>query len=275
VHNIVVGRSENLAYLAKRQVSGPHMLTTHSERFLTPSKHPRIIGQLQMFEVRLRVSPRRINKPCRLLRRVPGLPSFIRGYMARNQETTDGPDRRVSQLECNDMQPPLSAPVGAVYRVVRSSVGAPPASAKATSTSSLSGQVTGQKDTAVRGADTRLTDTSTNTPLTTAAHEVGLYSLLNVLSGAYRIIFSKSDFTFTMWPPRRQRSARPLRSGYRELHGFLMADLASGVTLENPEEQFARGSILGSFPAFNAVRNRNHLDAGTTTAPAKAESSGQ
>jgi hypothetical protein len=65
---------------------------------------------------------------------------------------------------------------------------------QATSSSSISGQVTDQQGAVIPGTEIKLIDPSTNTTLSASANEAGRYIFLNVLSGKYAITFSKTGF---------------------------------------------------------------------------------
>jgi len=79
--------------------------------------------------------------------------------------------------------------------VVLLSISAIPAWSQATSTSTVTGQVTDQQNAAIVGADVRLVDTQTNSARTTSSNETGRYVFVNVPSGTYNITVSKSGFT--------------------------------------------------------------------------------
>ena len=74
------------------------------------------------------------------------------------------------------------------------SISAMPAWSQATSTSTVTGQVTDQQNAAIVGAEVRLVDTATNSPRTTSSNETGRYVFVNVPSGTYNIIFAKPGF---------------------------------------------------------------------------------
>ena len=61
-----------------------------------------------------------------------------------------------------------------------------PAWSQATSTRTVTGQVTDQQSAAIVGADVRLVDASTNTVRTTSSNETGRYVFVNVSSGTYK-----------------------------------------------------------------------------------------
>ena len=65
---------------------------------------------------------------------------------------------------------------------------------QATSTSTVTGQVTDQQSAAILGAEVILIDTSTSTSRTTATNITGRYVFVNVPSGTYTVIFSKTGF---------------------------------------------------------------------------------
>jgi hypothetical protein len=71
---------------------------------------------------------------------------------------------------------------------------APPAWAQATSTSSVTGQVTDQQNAAIPGAEVKLIDTATTSTLTTTTNEAGRYIFINVSPGIYDITISRSGF---------------------------------------------------------------------------------
>lgn len=70
-----------------------------------------------------------------------------------------------------------------------------PAWPQATSTSTVTGQVTDPQGAAVLGAEVNLTDTATGAARTTTANETGRYVFVNVPSGVYNITFQKQGFT--------------------------------------------------------------------------------
>ena len=70
-----------------------------------------------------------------------------------------------------------------------------PAWPQATSTSTVTGQVTDQQNAAIVGAEVRLIDTATSSTLTTSTNETGRYIFVNVASGVYNVQFSKTGFT--------------------------------------------------------------------------------
>ena len=72
---------------------------------------------------------------------------------------------------------------------------APLAKSQATSSSTVSGQVTDQQGAAIVGVAIQMTEPTTNTTLTTSSNDVGRYVIVNVPSGTYTITFSKSGFS--------------------------------------------------------------------------------
>src|SRR5579862_4057421 len=70
-----------------------------------------------------------------------------------------------------------------------------PAWAQATSTASVSGQVTDPQGAAIVGATVQMVEPNTNSNLTTQSNDVGRYIFVNVPSGTYSMTFSKSGFT--------------------------------------------------------------------------------
>jgi len=71
----------------------------------------------------------------------------------------------------------------------------PTAWPQATSTSTISGQVTDEQNAAIVGAEVRITDPSTGTERTTTTNETGRYVVVNVSPGTYAITVGKSGFT--------------------------------------------------------------------------------
>jgi hypothetical protein len=70
-----------------------------------------------------------------------------------------------------------------------------PAWSQTSSTGGVSGQVTDQQSAAIAGAQVKLTDTSTNSALTTLTNDTGRYTFVNVPPGTYDIGFSKTGFS--------------------------------------------------------------------------------
>jgi hypothetical protein len=71
---------------------------------------------------------------------------------------------------------------------------APPAWSQATTSSSVTGQVTDAQNAAIPGVDVRLVDTGTGNTQSTLTNEAGRYIFVNVSSGLYSLTFSKSGF---------------------------------------------------------------------------------
>ena len=80
---------------------------------------------------------------------------------------------------------------------------------QATSTSTVTGQVTDQQNAAIVGAEVRLIDTETGSARTTSTNETGRYVFVNVPSGTYNVIFGKAGFTSQMVMRRVHRSDPP------------------------------------------------------------------
>jgi hypothetical protein len=74
------------------------------------------------------------------------------------------------------------------------SLGATPAWSQATSSSTVTGTVTDQQNAAIPGVEVRLVDVSTNTTRTTSTNDTGRYIFVDVPSGLYNVIFSKTGF---------------------------------------------------------------------------------
>ena len=72
---------------------------------------------------------------------------------------------------------------------------APLAMPQATSTATVSGQVTDQQGAVIAGASVQLREPTANTTLSTVSNEVGRYVVVNVPSGTYTMTFSKPGFT--------------------------------------------------------------------------------
>src|SRR5579864_359154 len=66
---------------------------------------------------------------------------------------------------------------------------------QATSTSTVSGQVTDQQGALIVGAAVKMSESASNTTLSTTSNDAGRYVFVNVPSGTYTIAFSKSGFT--------------------------------------------------------------------------------
>src|SRR6516225_2001276 len=66
---------------------------------------------------------------------------------------------------------------------------------QATSTSSISGQVTDQQGAAVPGTEIKLIDPATKTAMTATANDAGRYIFLNIPSGTFAITFTKTGFS--------------------------------------------------------------------------------
>ena len=73
-------------------------------------------------------------------------------------------------------------------------LGAVPVWPQATSTSTVTGQVTDQQAALVPATQVTLTDKSTSTARTTSSNETGRYVFINVPSGTYDLTFSKPGF---------------------------------------------------------------------------------
>src|SRR5215472_10729800 len=84
--------------------------------------------------------------------------------------------------------------LGLVCLGALSSLGALPAWSQATSTNTITGQVTDPSNAAIAGAEVKLIDTSTNIALTTVTNETGRYIFVNVPSGTYNLAFTKTGF---------------------------------------------------------------------------------
>src|SRR6266478_5382257 len=70
-----------------------------------------------------------------------------------------------------------------------------PAWAQATSTGTVSGQVTDEQNAAIPDAEVVMTDTSTNTARTTTTNASGRYVFVNVPPGVYNVRASKTGFS--------------------------------------------------------------------------------
>ncbi len=70
-----------------------------------------------------------------------------------------------------------------------------PAWPQATSSASVTGQVTDQQGAAIVGADVKLIDLATNTELSTTTNEAGRYVFVNVHSGTYNLTIGKAGFS--------------------------------------------------------------------------------
>jgi hypothetical protein len=74
------------------------------------------------------------------------------------------------------------------------SLGASPAFSQATSSTSVSGQVTDQQGAAMPGVEVKLIDPSTNSTQTTSTNSDGRYLFANVNPATYTIVFNKAGF---------------------------------------------------------------------------------
>src|SRR5689334_13368044 len=81
---------------------------------------------------------------------------------------------------------------GLVFAVLGAS---PARSQTASSTATVSGQVTDATNAAVVGAVIRLTDPTTNSSLTTRSNQAGRFIVVNVPSAAYDITINKQGFS--------------------------------------------------------------------------------
>ncbi len=72
--------------------------------------------------------------------------------------------------------------------------GAIPAWSQATSSASVTGQVTDQQGAAVAGAEVKLIDLATNAELNTTTNDAGRYVFVNVHSGTYNLTISRPGF---------------------------------------------------------------------------------
>jgi hypothetical protein len=87
--------------------------------------------------------------------------------------------------------------IGLIISVVLVTSGINRASAQATSTTTVTGQVTDQQGAAIAGVEVKLIDPTTNTVLTTSTNSGGRYVFVNASSGTYSVIFSKAGFATT------------------------------------------------------------------------------
>src|SRR5579871_5805455 len=67
--------------------------------------------------------------------------------------------------------------------------------AQATSTGTVSGQVTDPQGAVVAAAEVRLVDAQTNTSRSTTTNDVGRYTFVNVEPGAYDVSVTKEGFS--------------------------------------------------------------------------------
>ncbi len=74
------------------------------------------------------------------------------------------------------------------------SLGAASAWAQATSTGTVSGQVTDQKNALIPGVDVNLLDVATNAPRVSVTNDAGRYTFVNVSPGTYDLSFSLKGF---------------------------------------------------------------------------------
>ncbi|MBO0798691.1 MAG: carboxypeptidase regulatory-like domain-containing protein, partial [Blastocatellia bacterium] len=82
-------------------------------------------------------------------------------------------------------------------------LGSPSIRAQATSTGTVSGQVTDQQNAAVAGAEVILLDVAKNTSRTGVTNEEGRYNFVNVPPGIYDISVSKTGFTKAKIPAQK------------------------------------------------------------------------
>src|SRR5450755_3501327 len=66
---------------------------------------------------------------------------------------------------------------------------------QATSTATVTGQVTDEQNAAVAGAEVRLLEMATGSSQTTLSNETGRYVVVNVQPGTYTVTISKAGFT--------------------------------------------------------------------------------
>src|SRR5258708_30187588 len=66
---------------------------------------------------------------------------------------------------------------------------------QATSTSSISGQVTDQQGAAVPGTEIKLIDPATKTAMKATSNDAGRYIFLNIPSGTFAVTFTKTGFS--------------------------------------------------------------------------------
>jgi hypothetical protein len=88
-------------------------------------------------------------------------------------------------------------------------IGAPHAWSQATTTSTVTGQVTDAQNAAVPGVEVKLVDTATGGTQTTLTNEAGRYVFVSVASGTYNLLFSKTGFAQARVTASRWKSARP------------------------------------------------------------------
>src|SRR5260370_42369749 len=69
---------------------------------------------------------------------------------------------------------------------------APPAWSQATTTGTITGQVTDAQNASIPGVEVKLIDTATGTAQTTSINEAGRYIFVNVASGVYNLTFGKA-----------------------------------------------------------------------------------
>jgi hypothetical protein len=106
---------------------------------------------------------------------------------------------------------------------------------QATSTSSISGQVTDQQGAAIPGTEVKLFDPTTSTSMTTSTNDAGRYIFLNVLSGTYSITFTKLGFSAYKIDGQKAEIGSTLT---------LNATLQIGATTTTVEVSASRGAEL-------------------------------
>src|SRR5205085_2322941 len=74
-------------------------------------------------------------------------------------------------------------------------LGTVPAWSQATSTGTVSGQITDQQNAVIGGAEVTLTDVSTNKSQKTTSNEAGRYIFVNVPPGIYDLSVSRQGFS--------------------------------------------------------------------------------
>ena len=74
-------------------------------------------------------------------------------------------------------------------------VSAPPAWSQATTTSTVTGQVTDPQNASIPGVEVKLIDTATGATQTATTNETGRYVFVNVNNGTYNLSFAKSGFS--------------------------------------------------------------------------------
>src|ERR1039458_9085252 len=119
---------------------------------------------------------------------------ICRCRQGRGGSLSDRPMKREEVMTSRDSSRFLSGLL-VVCMGILLSLRATPAWSQATSSSTVTGTVTDQQNAAIPGVEVRLVDVSTNTTRTTSTNDTGRYIFVDVPSGLYNVIFSKTGFS--------------------------------------------------------------------------------